>query len=98
MATQKITLNELRSAIRQIIKEYGEDSGGQDMTWGMYDRTPQRKDGGNNDFIQKGKEDYYDGVPFDACPYGSGINKYYKIDLSEYWKIGWLKAKEEATE
>jgi hypothetical protein len=27
------------------LAEYGEDSGGQDMTWGMYNRTPERKHG-----------------------------------------------------
>ena len=98
MATTKITLNELRTIVKQIIKEYGEDSGGQDMTYGMYNRTSQKKDGGNNDFIKKGESDYYDGVPFDACPYESGVNKYYKIDLAKYWKHGWLNAKKEDTE
>lgn len=76
------------------LNEYGEDSGGQDMTYGIYNRSDKRKDGGNNNFIKKGEEDYYDGVPIDACPYESGFNKYYKIDLAKYWKFGWTNAKE----
>ena len=95
MKTTKITLTELRVIIKQMIKEYGEDSGGQDMTYGIYNRTSERKDNGNYDFIKKGQEDYYDGVPLDACPYASGFNKYYKIDLAEYWKHGWLSAQKE---
>jgi hypothetical protein len=98
MITKKISLNELRTLVKGVIKEYGEDSGGQDMTSGIYNRTSQRKDDGNNDFIKKGEEDYYDGVPLDGCPYASGINKFYKIDLAKYWRHGWLNAQKEDTE
>lgn len=79
---------------RRLINEYGEDSGAQDMHWGRYNGS-SRKDGGNKDFIDKGKEDYYDGVPLNKCPYEAGYNKYYKIDLAEYWKEGWKEAKYE---
>lgn len=37
----KKTLNELKNItklVREVLNEYGEDSGGQDMTWGMYNR------------------------------------------------------------
>ena len=95
---KKITLNELKKLVKQVVKEYGEDSGGQDMTYGMYNRSSQKKDGGNNDFIKNGEYDYYDGVPFHECPYDSGINKYYGIDLAEYWKLGWKNAKANDTE
>jgi hypothetical protein len=78
---------------KERINEYGEDSGGQDMTSGMYNRSSTKKDQGNKDFIDKGKEDYYDDVPFDACPYENGYNKYYKADLAKLWQMGWEEAK-----
>lgn len=80
---------------KKKLNEYGEDSGGQDMTHGIYNRSVEKKDSGNNDFIKKGEKDYYDGVPIDACPYEPGFNKYYKIDLAKYWKFGWTNAKED---
>ena len=78
------------------LQEYGEDSGGQDMTYGMYSRSSTRKDQGNKDFIDKGYEDFYDGVPFEACPYESGFNKYYKADLAKLWQMGWKEAEAKA--
>jgi len=102
---QSIKLNEnlveqkLRSLIRNVIKEtlneYGEDSGGQDMTSGMYNRSITKKDQGNKDFIDKGYEDFYDDVPFEACPYEKGYNKYYKMDLAKLWQMGWKEAEAE---
>lgn len=83
----------VENVVRGMLREYGEDSGGQDMTWGMYGRDSQRVNTGNNDFIMKGKEDYYAGVPIDACPYERGFNKYYKVDLSQLWKLGWENAR-----
>jgi hypothetical protein len=32
------TFKNLTELVREVINEYGEDSGGQDMTWGMYSR------------------------------------------------------------
>ena len=78
------------------LQEYGEDSGGQDMTYGMYSRSSTRKDQGNKDFIDKGYEDFYDDVPFEACPYESGFNKYYNADIAKLWQMGWKKAEAEA--
>lgn len=81
---------------KKIINEYGEDSGGQDMTWkGMYKDQSKKLKGTNQDFIDKGKEDYYDDIPFEACPYESGYNKYYRTDLAKLWQLGWKKAKAE---
>jgi len=90
----------LRSLIRNIIKEelneYGEDSGGQDMTSGMYGRSITKKDQGNKDFINKGKEDFINDVPFEACPYEKGYNEYYKADLAKLWQMGWKEAEAKA--
>ena len=92
--------SKVRSLIAKLIKEelneYGEDSGGQDMTYGMYSRSSTRKDQGNKDFIDKGYEDFYDDVPFEACPYESGFNKYYNADIAKLWQMGWKKAEAEA--
>ena len=81
---------------KKKLQEYGEDSGGQDMTYGMYSRSSTRKDQGNKDFIDKGYEDFYDDVPFEACPYESGFNKYYNADIAKLWQMGWKKAEAEA--
>jgi hypothetical protein len=70
------------------IKEYGEDSGGQDMTSGIYSRSSSS--------INKGKEDFMDDVPFEACPYENGYNKYYKADLAKLWQMGWKEAEAKA--
>jgi len=78
-----------------ILNEYGEDSGGQDMTWGMYKDKPSKTLGTNQDFINKGKEDYHDGVSRDNCPYEKGYNKYYNADLAKLWEKGWLQASAE---
>lgn len=80
---------------KKILNEYGEDSGGQDMTWGRYKDQPRKLKGTNQDFVDKGKEDFYDDVPFEACPYESGYNKYYKADLAKLWQMGWKKAEAE---
>jgi len=80
------------SIFKENITEYGEDSGGQDMTYGMYNRSSARKNQGIQDFINKGKEDYYDDVPYEACPYEDGYNKYYKADLAKLWQMGWKEA------
>ena len=86
------------SSLQGNLNEYGEDSGGQDMTYGMYSRSSTRKDQGNQDFIDKGKYDFYDDVPFEACPYEDGFNKYYNADLAKLWQIGWKEAKAEDEE
>ena len=80
---------------KENITEYGEDSGGQDMTYGMYNRSSARKNQGNQDFVDKGKEDFYDDVPYEACPYEDGYNKYYKADLAKLWQMGWKEAEAE---
>ena len=74
------------------LQEYGEDSGGQDMTYGMYRDKPGKLKGTNQDFVDKGKYDFYDDVPFEACPYESGFNKYYNADIAKLWQMGWKKA------
>ena len=66
------------------------------MTYGMYRDKPGKLKGTNQDFVDKGKYDFYDGVPFEACPYESGFNKYYKADLAKLWQMGWKEAKAEA--
>jgi hypothetical protein len=81
-----------KNATNSELNEYGEDSGGQDMTYGMYNRSTAKKDQGNKDFIDKGKEDFIDDVPFEACPYEKGYNKYYKADLAKLWQMGWKEA------
>ena len=50
----------------------------------------------NQDFVDKGKYDFYDDVPFEACPYESGFNKYYNADIAKLWQMGWKKAEAEA--
>ena len=77
------------------LNEYGEDSGGQDMTWSMYNEKPGKEKGNNQDFIDKGYSDYYEGISIDTPPYESGMNKYYKADLVKLWKLGWKKAEAE---
>jgi hypothetical protein len=98
--TEDLVEQKLRSLIRSVIKEalneYGEDSGGQDMTSGMYNRSITKKDQGNKDFIDKGKEDFIDDVPFEACPYEEGYNEYYKADLAKLWQMGWKEAEAKA--
>jgi hypothetical protein len=100
LVAENLVEQKLRSLIRSIIKEelneYGEDSGGQDMTSGMYNRSITKKDQGNKDFIDKGKEDFIDDVPFEACPYEEGYNEYYKADLAKLWQMGWKEAEAEA--
>jgi hypothetical protein len=96
-APTSIKESKLRSLINQIIKEelneYGADSGGQDMTWGMYGRSISKTNKGNKDFIEKGYYDYYDDIPFDKPAYEFGKNKYYGgADLAKLWQLGWKKA------
>ena len=62
------------------------------MTWGMYKEKPGKLKGTNQDFIEKGEEDYHNGVSRDSSPYDSGFNKHYNADLSKLWLKGWLKA------
>lgn len=92
-----VKMKSLNESKKQIIKEYGEDSGGQDMTWNRYSDKSSNKDNGNKDFIDKGKEDYYDGIPLDKSPYESGHNPFYKTDISKLWKSGWKQAHTEDT-
>jgi hypothetical protein len=89
------TKQDWHKIFKENITEYGEDSGGQDMTYGIYDRSSARKNQGNQDFINKGKEDFYDDVPYEACPYEDGYNKYYKADLAKLWQMGWKDAEAE---
>jgi len=103
-AEKKMKLQEgeskLRSVIRNLIKEeineYGMDSGGQDMTYGMYNRSITKKGQGNKDFIDKGKYDYYEDISFNNPPYDFGKNKYYGgADLAKLWQLGWKQAEAE---
>jgi hypothetical protein len=97
---ENIAEQKLRSLIRNIINEelneYGMDSGGQDMTWGMYNRQDSKKNSSNEDFIKKGYYDYYEDISFNTPPYDFGKNKYYGgADLAKLWQLGWKQAEAE---